>query len=212
MAPPNINDIVSGIGSGTGQTIGTVILISVVALILFIIVGGLFAFFWFKKRYNLVVGIKKVRSDGKMISAEIGKGIYNQKRGIVYLKRKGIRGHIAMSVFDVRKYLQGENWLDVLQVGPDDYRPILPSSWTEHVTEYQDSKGNIVQVKESILNIKVDLGANKAWKSAYEAASKKAYSIQSFISQFQVPISIAIVLIAVFAGFALLWSKVGSCG
>jgi hypothetical protein len=97
-----------------------------------------------------------------------------------------------------------------LQVGPEDYRPILNDSWTEHIVSYKDDKTNdIVSVKESILNIKVDSGLNKAWKSSWDSAAKNAYSIKSFFSQFQTPIAIGIVIICCFVGFAILWTKVG---
>ena len=68
-------------------------------------------------------------------------------------------------------------------------------------------------IKESILNIKVDTGEYKAWKSSWDSAAKRAYSLQSFLQQFAVPISIAIVLLACFVGFAILFTRIGSvCG
>lgn len=116
---------------------------------------------------------------------------------------------VAIKIFDIRKYLQGTHILTVLQVGPEDYRPVLNDSWTEHISTYRDDKtGEIKEVKESILNIKVDSGLNKAWKSSWDSAAKNAYSIRSFFSQFQTPIAIGIVVICCFVGFAILWSKV----
>jgi hypothetical protein len=86
---------------------------------------------------------------------------------------------------------------------------VLNDSWTEHVETYKDDKTNeVIEVKESILNIKVDSGLNKAWKSSWDAAAKNAYSVKSFLQQFQVPISIGIVVVCCFVGFAILWSKV----
>ena len=105
--------------------------------------------------------------------------------------------------------MQGSFIITVLQVGPEDFRPVLNDSWTEHIETYKDPKtGEIKEVKESILNIKVDSGLNKAWKSAWDAAAKNAYSIRSFFTQFQTPIAIGIVLISSFVGFAILYSKI----
>ena len=116
---------------------------------------------------------------------------------------------VPIRIFDIRKYLQGSSTLTVIQVGPEDYRPVLNDSWTEHVVTYQDDKtGDIQEVKEAILNIKVDSGLNKAWKSAWESAARNAYSIRSFFTQFQTPIAIGIVVICCFVGFAILWTKI----
>ena len=116
---------------------------------------------------------------------------------------------VAIRIFDIRRYLQSGDVLHVLQVGPEDFRPVLIDSWTEHVETYKDDKtGDIKEVKESILNIKVDSGLNKAWKSAWDSAAKNAYSIRSFMAQFQTPIAIGIVIICCFVGFAILYSKI----
>jgi hypothetical protein len=170
------------------------------------------AIWYFKKRWNLNVEFKLTRNDGRITQGEWGKGFYNSKKGVVFVRRptmgKFSKG-IPIRIFDIRRYLQGSSTLTVIQVGPEDYRPVLNDSWTEHVVTYQDDKtGDIKEVKESILNIKVDSGLNKAWKSAWESAAKNAYSIRSFLTQFQTPIAIGIVVICCFVGFAILWTKI----
>ena len=127
-----------------------------------------------------------------------------------------------MQVFDVKKYLQGSDLLTVIQVAPEDYRPVLNESWTEYKIEKIDKKtgeivkdvnGKIVYEKLSIIDIKIDSGLNKAWKSSWDAAAKKVYSLQSFFSQFQTPIAIGIVILSSFVGFAIIWTRLGSvCG
>lgn len=198
--------------SGSQNTLNTIIIFGIAILIGLLLLGlGLFIL-WRKKKYNLVVNVKKLRSDGKVVSAEFAKGSFNAKRGVVYLKRKKSR-EVPMAVFDIRKYLLGEDYLEVIQIGAEDYRPVLNDSFTEYVTDKKDESGRIIQIKESMLNLRVDTGMHKAWKTAWDIASKKAYSLQSFIQQFQVPISIAIVIIAVFVGISILWVRVGSlCG
>jgi hypothetical protein len=202
----NIVNQVGAFGSGA-MSILWYILGGIVVIILLIIIGVIW---YFKKRWNLVVEFKLVRNDGRLIGAEHGKGYYDAKKGVVYVRRpnmgKFAKG-VAIKIFDIRKYIQGSDIITVLQVGPEDYRPVLNDSWTEYVSTSQDSNGQIVEVKEAVINIKVDSGADKAWKSSWDVSAKKAYSIQSMLAQFQTPIAIGIVIICCFVGFAILWSK-----
>lgn len=198
--------------SGAGQ----VVLYFILGFIILLMLGGIFAIFYFKKRWNLNVEFKLTRSDGRITNAEWGKGYYDSKKGVVFVRRptmgKFSKG-VAIKIFDIRRYIQGTDIITVLQVGPEDFRPVLNDSWTSHVVteEYKDTKTGLVEqreVKESILNIRVDSGLNKAWKSAWDSAAKNAYSIRSFFQQFQTPIAIGIVIICCFVGFAVLWSKI----
>lgn len=208
----DFNQILGTISSGTGTSVKWILIIICVILVLCVIIGLFIWWKWSKSKYNLRVEVKIPRSDGQIILGEWAKGGFNLKRGVVYIKRDKLKA-VAMKVIDIRRYLQGQDLLTVIQVGPEDFRPVLNDSWTSHVVDYQDELGNVEQVKESIINIKIDTGEYKAWKSAWESAAKRAYSLQSFLQQFAVPISIAIVLIACFVGFAILWSRMGSiCG
>ena len=198
--------------TGAASTGISIIWYVLLGLIILVLLGGIFAIFYFKKRWNLDVEFKLTRNDGRITHAEWGKGFYNSKKGVVFVRRptmgKFSKG-VPIRIFDIRKYLQGSSTLTVIQVGPEDYRPVLNDSWTEHVVTYQDDKtGDIQEVKEAILNIKVDSGLNKAWKSAWESAARNAYSIRSFFTQFQTPIAIGIVVICCFVGFAILWTKI----
>ncbi len=213
-------DIGSSIGNvfsgGKGVLMTSVLVLVVGGIALIILAIG--AWFWFvRRRWNLKVEFKLVRSAGKIINGEWGKGYIDNKRGICYVKRKGwLMPKIKLKVFDIRRYLQGVDLLTVIQVGSDDYRLVLNDSWTEHLVEYEElddngkPTGEVKEVKESILNIKIDTGLNKAWRSAAEAAAKKAYSLGSFFSQFQTPIAIGIVIICCFVGFAILWVRIGA--
>lgn len=209
-------DITSTFGSifsGAGSMFNTLLIIVGVIVFGLLIIGGLFFFFWTRKRYNLSIEIKKIRSDGKIVLGEWGQGLFNSKRGVLLIKRKHMKA-VPCKIIDIKRYLQGEDLMTVIQVGPNDFRPVIAESWTEHIVEYEDEKTHeLVKVKESILNIKVDTADNKAWESAYQASSKKAFSIQSMLQMFQIPITIAIVVIAIFVGFAIIWTKIGSmCG
>lgn len=225
----NVGEIVEGVGPATSTVVWTVVWITIV---IFIIIGiGLLIWWGIKrKKWNLKVEIKLTRSDGKITNGEWGKGFYDSRRGVVMIKRpyKGSRP-IPMKIFDVRKYMQGSDLITVIQVGAEDYRPILNESWTKHDVEYvdetkpkKDKDGNpmvdkegkpiyhTTLVKESILNIQTDTGKNKAWRVAWEEAAKNAYTIRSFLKQYQAPISIGIVVVCCFIGFAILWTKLSS--
>lgn len=209
----NVGSSLTGIFSGTGNVLMTIVIIVGICLLILLVFGGLFALYWYKKRYNLLAEIKMIRSDGKIVLGEWGKGLFNSKRGVLLIKRKKMKA-VPIKIIDIKRYLQGLDLVTVIQLGPNDFRPVINDSWTEHIIEYVDEKtGELVKVKEAVLNIKVDTGDNKSWESAYQASSKKAFSISSILQMFQVPIAIAIVLISVFVGFAIIWTKIGSlCG
>ncbi len=224
-----MGEIVNSVGPSSQTVIFTTVWVFVGIFLLIAI--GLLVFWAIKrKKWNLKVEIKLTRSDAKITNAEWGKGFYDSRRGVVMIKRpgKGARP-IPMKIFDIRKYMQGSDLITVIQAGPEDYRPVLNSSWTEHEVDYldetkqkTDDKGDLLVdeegkpiyetkiVKESILNIKTDTGENKAWRVAWEEAAKNAYNIRSFLKQYQAPISIGIVVICCFIGFAILWTKLSS--
>lgn len=196
------DDTIGSITSGSGDTVKIIILIVVLGgLGLLLLLGGGF-WWWSRKRWNLKVEIKMVRSEGRVIIGEWAKGFYNSKRGVVFIKRPGRMKPYPMKVFDIRRYLQGADLLTVVQLGPEDYRPVLNDSWESYVDEETEEKA-------AMINIKVDTGVNKAWKSAFDASAKKAYSLQSFFAQFQTPIAVAVVILACFVGFSILWTRIG---
>lgn len=220
----------------SGSVVGLIILLIVFGLASLIVVGIVGFIIWNKKRWHIKVEIKLPRSDGRIINGEWGKGYFNSKQGVVYIRRPGfMQPKIALKIFDPKRYLQGVDMMTVIQLSPVDYRPVLPKSFQEYEIEYvceKDytespsffsnlpfvkrpsdevikglKKGDVVLIKESIMNMECDTGASKSWQVAFDAASKKAYSLQSFFTQFQTPIAIAIVLIAVFVGIAALWTQ-----
>ncbi len=203
-----IGDTITGNLPSSG-TVGMIIILIVVGIVVLLIFGVIGYLIWNKKRWNLKVEIKLPRSDGRIINGEWGKGYFNSKQGVVYIKRPGaFQPKIPLKIFDPKRYLQGTDLLTVIQLSPVDYRPILPTSFLEYQVEHKDDKtGKVSLVKEAVMEMECDTGASKAWKTAFEAAAKKAYSLQSFFTQFQTPIAIAIVLVAVFVGIAALWTQ-----
>ncbi len=215
------DDVFGSLTKGTGASIWMFVLI-IVGVGVGLLILGLAGWWWFfKKRWNLKAEIKLTRSDGRLTNAEWGKAMYNAKRGVCFVKRPGMMQRaIPIKVFDIRKYIQGDNVVSFIQVGAEDLRPILNKSWEEYEEDepmrdekghlMKDERGNIIYEKAAMLNIKVDPGLNKAWRAAWSQAAKQAYSLKSFFAQFQTPIAIAIVIIAVFVGFAMVWTRLGS--
>jgi hypothetical protein len=221
---PAWSDAFSAIGSGTGASLWTFVFI-IIAILVGVLLLGIAAWWWFvKKRWNLRAEIKLTRSGGRLTTAEWGKAMFNAQRGVCYVKRPGMRQKaIPIRVFDIRKYIQGDNIITFIQLGPEDFRPVLNNSWEEYEEDepmkdkdgniIKDEEGNPIYEKAAVMDIKLDIGTNKAWSAAWRQAAKQAYSLKSFFTQFQTPIAIAIVIIAVFVGFAMVWTRLGSiCG
>lgn len=224
--------VIDTLSSGGKGAVFMMVWVFLIFLAVVLVLGGIWLWWNKKKKWNLDVEIKLTRSDGKITNGEWGKGFYDAKRGVVFIKRPKMgtfQKPYAIKIFDVRRYMQGSNLITVIQVGPEDFRPVLNSSWNEMEVEYEDTdkplkdkdgnplldeEGNIqyekTVVKESILNIKTETGLNKAWKAAWEEAAKNAYTIQSILRQYSAPISIGIVVICCFVGFAVLWTKLSS--
>lgn len=203
-----IGDTLSGL-IPSGSVIGLYLMMFVIGVIALIFVGGFGIIIWNKKRWNLKVEIKLPRSDGKIVNGEWGKGYFDSKHGVVFIKRPGfMQKKIPLKIFDPKRYLQGADLLTVVQLSPVDYRPVRPLSFLKYQIKYTDDKtGEETMVEEAVIDIECDTGADKAWQVAFDAASKKAYSLQSFFHQFQTPIAVAIVLVAVFVGIAALWTQ-----
>lgn len=228
----SFGEVIETVGAGGKGAVFVMVWVLLIFLAVFLVVGGIWIWWYKKKKWNLDVEIKLTRSDGKITQGEWGKGFYDSKKGVVFIKRPGMgvfKKPYPIKIFDVRRYMQGSNLITVIQVGPEDFRPVLNSSWNEMEVDYEDTEnplmdeegnpmldddGNImyktVTVKESILNIKTETGLNKAWKAAWEEAAKNAYTIQSLLRQYSAPISIGIVVICCFVGFAVLWTKLSS--
>lgn len=208
----SMGQVFEGIVSGSGSLLWIVLTMVVVGGIALILAFAGLWYWYNKKRWNLIVEIKLARSNGQIITGELGKGFFDAKRSVCFIRRPGtFLKKVPIKVFDIRRYLQGPNILTVIQLGPEDYRPVLNKSWTSHSETYVDDvTGKEVEIKEAIINIKIDNNEDRAWKDAFETASKKAYSITSFIQQFQTPIAIGIVVLCCFVGFAILWTRLGA--
>jgi len=198
----NVGDLTSKVGDYIGIA-GKWVFWIILILIILGILGG--AAIWARKRkkWNLRVEIKLPRSDGKIINSEKAKGFYDTKAGFVSLKRKSI-APIDMKPFNVSKYLQGTNYLEVLQVGPDDFIPILPKSYT--IITKSDAKPE-EQKRFALLDIHGDMGERKQWASNAMESALNRFTLKNFLKRHEFAITITIVMFGLFIGFAIVLSQ-----
>lgn len=230
----SMGNVVDSVASGGMGAMSVMIWVLIALLVITVVLGVPSYIAYQKRKWNLKVEIKLTRSDGAITNGEWGKGFYDSKRGVVMIKRPGagFKGAIPMKIFDVRKYMQGSDLITVIQASPEDFRPVLNSSWNEHVVDYQDETkpmldeagNNMIDeagkqmyhttaVREAIINIKTEVGKNKAWKVAWDEAARNAYTIRSFLREQSAAISVSVVVISCFVGFAILWTKLSTiCG
>ena len=186
-------------GGFGGLGIGNILLMIVAVVVFLAVVGGIIWFVFYKKQWNLKVEFKLPRSDGRIIGGEWGKGRYDSKRGVVWLKRKG-KKKSAMKPFSLGQYIQGDNLLTVVQVGAEDYLPVAPDSYEEVV---DDTTGE----EAAIINFKTDSSTSKAWKNQFERESKSTYSITNWLKDNAQWLSIGLVIFLWGLQFLLLWMK-----
>lgn len=206
-----------GAGGGALRIIGYLFWGGVIGVPTIGIIGGFFYWVHKKKKWNLDVEFKLPRSDGRLVNAEWGRGCFDSKKGVVFLKRKKKRA-IAMKPFEIGRFLQGDRILSVIQVGPTDYIPILNNSWIEMQSDkpLRDKEGNIkrneygkpIFPKAALMRMKVDNSKSTSWKNSFEREAKSAYSIIGLLEKYAPFIGVALILVFNFVGFAILWTKV----
>lgn len=199
----NIGEIGSKAGE-IGSEALTWGLIVLGGLIVMAIFGSIIWWLMKRKKWNLRVEIKLPRSDGKLILSEAAKGFWDIKAGIVDIKRKKLKA-VGMKPFDVRECLQGNNYLEVIQVGPKDYIPVFPKSYTK----LRDKGGN----EYAIMEIEADLEKRRTWKNYMERSAKNRFTLIGFLDKHWRAIEISIILFVVFLGMSILWMRMPSiCG
>lgn len=191
-----------------GMSFTTVLLIAGGVLFTCIIIGLIIWFIYNKLQWNLRVEFKLTRSDGNFIDALWGKGSYNTKRGVCYVKRPKSK-KVAMKPFDIKEYLQGGNILTVVQVGIDTYLPVHPSSFEKVIDEQINKKtGKLEEIEVSLIKLKSDTGESKSWKSSYEREAKSAYAVTNFLKEHGALLAMGFVMFLQFVGFAILYSRI----
>ncbi len=223
----DVGDI-GGKVSAIGSTVLQWVLMVGGGLLVLGIFGAIAAWALKRKKWNLIIEIKMPRNDGQVILRERARGYYDAKAGIVDIKRKKLKA-VGMKPFDVKKYLQGTNYLEVIQLSPTEYIPVLPKSYAtvsikeEFVAKVKEGKGKdgkdkfvdriFTRVVESaIMNIESDLGKRKTWKTYMERAAKNRFTIIGLLEKHWRAIELSIIIFVMFVGFAIVYSRIPSCG
>jgi len=169
-------------------------------------------FVWFllrrRKNWNLKIEFKIPRDirveEGVVkgtINKEWGKGYYNPAQGVVFIKRKG-KKPVPMKPFDIKRFLSGKGILTVIQVGIEDYRPVLDESYLEVEDDETGEYGALIKTK-------IDTSESKAWRNQWEREAKATYSFANFLSQHGDKIVMGFVIFIVLVGQAIVISKLG---
>ena len=208
-----INELLGGVGlgnfSGTGF-MGSIVLIILGTVALGVCGGVVWWLIKRKKGWNIKVEFKFPRNireiankDGSTtihgtLNKEWGKGFYNDKIGVVMLKRKG-KKVVPMKPFDIKRYLSDGNILTVIQVGVEDYRPVLDESYVEVVDENGE--------EAALLKTKIDTTEGKSWKNSYERERKNTYTILNWMREHGQTIALGLVVMMILIGFGILWTR-----
>jgi hypothetical protein len=163
------------------------------------LVAGFFVFRYFltKKNWNLNVWVKIARANGLMMF-ERAKGRFDTREGVVDIKRKKLKP-VTMKPFDVRDFLQGSNNLEVMMLSPTEFIPIIPKSY-----EIMENSKQLYALE----HIKTDLGGRKTWKNYAERSLKDRFTLAGFMAKHQFAISIVIIMLGMFIGFSILYSRI----
>lgn len=211
-----IEDLFSGFGAGFGGMAGIsgMVLVILIVLIAASIIGAIVFLIYRWKMWNLKVEFKIPRGlndlkEGEeidpdeitgFIQAEWGKGCFNRKQGVCFVKRKWI-SKSPIKPFDIKRFVQGNNILTVIQTGVDSYVPVLPESFLQME---DDNTG----AQAALLRIKGDTSESKSWRNAFERDSKAAYSIINLLKEYAPFIAIGLVIFLWGLQFMILYTKI----
>lgn len=154
-----------------------------------------------RSRWNLIVEFKLLRNG--LVYSEHGKGRYNASKGVCIIKRPGMNGKkYTIKNFDSTKYLQGLDTLTVIQISSEDFLPVIPQSYYEVIDE---ETGQIAR----LIEFRADTSKDNAWAALRRRDLISAYTISNWLKDNAQYFGFALVLLAVFVGFAILWSRIG---
>ncbi len=215
-----IGDLLGGIGiggGGSGNFLNTIMSVLIGTVVLAICGGALWFFVIKRKKWNIKVEFKIPRNirkiklrDGSVkvigtINKEWGKGYYDAKNGVVLVKRRK-KKPVPMKPFDVKTYLSSDNILTVIQVGVEDYRPVVDESYIR----LKDAKSGD---KFALVNAQIDTSEGKSWRNSYERERKNTYAISNWLKEHGQTLAMGLVAMMILVGFGILWTRLPSiCG
>jgi hypothetical protein len=200
-----------GIGGGGGGLMSNMMIMLIGAVALASCVYGVWWIFNRRKNWNIKVefkiprNIKRIKmKDGSYkvigtLNKEWGKGFYNAKRGVCYVKRKG-KKPVPMKPFDIKTFLSTGNILTVIQVGIEDYRPVLDDSYIQVVDDKTKEEGALILAR-------IDTSESKSWRNSFERDAMSAYTIKNWIAEHGALVAMGLVLLMNLIGFAIVIAK-----
>ncbi len=204
-------------GGGSGDFVSNIMTVLVGTVVLAVCGGCLWFFVIKRKKWNIKVefkiprNIRKIKlKDGSIkvigtINKEWGKGYYDAKNGVVLVKRRK-KKPVPMKPFDVKTYLSSDNILTVIQVGVEDYRPVVDESYIR----LKDAKSGD---KFALVNAQIDTSEGKSWRNSYERERKNTYAISNWLREHGQTLAMGLVAMMILVGFGVLWTRLPSiCG
>lgn len=198
--------------AGVGGKALTFIIWGVVILAALGIVIGLIVWSYRRKKWNLKIIVKLPRA-GQLIFGEFAKGHYDVIEGIVDIKRKRLKP-VGMKPFDVKKFLQGDKILEVMQVAANDFIPIDPQSYHILNMEWIDEHGKKHQFEKALFKVVTDdTLKRKTWKRYMERAAKNRFTLTGFLDKHWRAIELSIIMLMLFIGFSVVLMRLPKiCG
>ena len=190
VVPSDLGGLANKTLVSASWAIGLVIFSAVIILVLVVLKK--------RKKWFLDCYLKVPRANGEIIQIEHRKGRWDSKNGWVTIKR-GF-GRVNSRPVDPKKWIKGNNCVELLQLGPNDFAFIDSKCYKM----LKDDKGKV----HALMSINADLGKRKSWKNYTERMAKEAFTMTSFLEKHQFAISMAIMMIAMFVGFSILYAKV----
>ena len=204
-------------GGGSGNFVSNIMTVLVGTVVLAVCGFALWFFVVKRKKWNIKVEFKIPRNIRKIklkngsikvigtINKEWGKGYYDAKNGVVLVKRRK-KKPVPMKPFDVKTYLSADNILTVIQVGIEDYRPVVDESYIR----LKDAKTGD---KFALVNAQIDTSEGKSWRNSYERERKNTYAISNWLREHGQTLAMGLVAMMILVGFGVLWTRLPSiCG
>ena len=173
----------------------------VIVLVLIIIAVAVSVYMYKRKKWNLEGDAILLRTGMNDQYEDKCKGYWDAENGWIVIKRKGYR-NVHTKPFDPKTWLTGRNRFKVIQTGPEEY-VIARVEWNKII---DTDTGEETYISKVI----ADIGKRKTWKNYTERMGKRTFTIQAWMEQHQMAITLAIVIFAVFMGFAILWMRMPS--
>jgi hypothetical protein len=172
-------------------------------IVIIVLVAAIVISIWLYKRrkWNLEGDAVLLRTGMSDQYEDKCKGYWDAENGWIVLKRRGYR-EVHTKPFDPKEWLTGRNRFKVIQTGPEEF-VIARVEWNRVI---DSNTGEETFISKVI----ADVGKRKTWKNYTERMGKKTFTIQGWMQEHQMAITLAIVIFAIFMGFAILWMRMPS--